>query len=194
MRISLSIRNTKTLSTQFDDDTFNHEQFLKINKSLRTKVLETISGGTLVRYGQNYYLLNPSFERVSFFSFIETKKFRLLGRYVTQVGVWRHDTAPATGVAKHVFFKYLLPMFGTIISDTDQTMEGRRFWSDRIVDALRNKFYVYAYFVSANKLVSLKYESDYAKIVNRVYGDAKKYQLIRLVISNKAFDEAQDLE
>ena len=44
---------------------------------------------------------------------------------------------------KYIFFDYFLPKTGTIVTDYPQTGDGRRFWRDRIGEALQLGKYVY---------------------------------------------------
>lgn len=52
-----------------------------------------------------------------------------LGRAATQIELWRDVAyAPANGQARRVFFEFLLPLTGTVLSDAIQTRDGMRFW------------------------------------------------------------------
>lgn len=59
-----------------------------------------------------------------------------VGRSVTQVSLWRDDTSPfVQGITVKMFHEILLERFRIIMSDGQQTPDGRSFWIRRMVDA-----------------------------------------------------------
>lgn len=53
------------------------------------------------------------------------------------------NTPETVGLPARVFFRVLLPKYGTIIADTAQTDKGQRFWFYAIKEAFRLKRFVY---------------------------------------------------
>lgn len=74
-------------------------------------------------------------ERVDYYVNYKTYNFPPIGRAVAQVKLWRMDDGNAIGITKAMFFDYLLPKFGTIVSDNQQTKDGERFWRSRLTEA-----------------------------------------------------------
>jgi hypothetical protein len=69
-----------------------------------------------------------------------------IGRIKTsrQVLVWRDpDTGSNVGFANKVFFEHLLPTYGLIVSDTQQSPDGKRFWLWSIDQALKSGLHAY---------------------------------------------------
>jgi hypothetical protein len=85
-----------------------------------------------VPYGTDgkIYLINKTKERIHYYVQFETVRWKVTGEAVTQVAVWRSAFVGAyfQNLTKTMFFDYLLPRKGTIISDEQQTGDGHRFW------------------------------------------------------------------
>lgn len=59
----------------------------------------------------------------------ETQTIPEIGTGIVQVAVWREPSFVHTeGLTGVVFFDYLLPMYGMMISDDTHTDQGKRFW------------------------------------------------------------------
>lgn len=108
-----------------------------------------------------------------------------LGR---QVLVWRNADDPSgAGFAMHVFEDYLLPKFGSLISDTQQTRNGFGFWQTAILRAFKSNKHVY--FLdrrsTPNKLVELSDMEDVVKHKADIWGHDEGHKRTFAIISNK---------
>lgn len=57
------------------------------------------------------------------------KKHSVIGKTVAQVALWRNiDDVKTKNITEYVFFDYLLSEWGAVISDSQQTEDGQRFW------------------------------------------------------------------
>ena len=106
-----------------------------------------------------------------------------LGR---QVLVVRARMTTATNqFARHVFFKILLPKYGALIADKQQTKFGRNFWEHAITDAINQNLHVY--FLdrrsAPNVLHEIKSDSDVEKFSPDIWGNSKGHELTFAVIS-----------
>jgi hypothetical protein len=64
------------------------------------------------------------------------KHYTHIGKTVTQLKLSRRrGSLYAQGVTKHVFYSYLLQNYPMIMSDGQQTDDGRKFWLDRMAEA-----------------------------------------------------------
>jgi hypothetical protein len=102
------------------EDNENYELFLtgnKINGYIVLYLKDEKQIGYLIKYQTQY------------------RKFIDL-RVVTQLALWRQPGQPyVSGITKHVFFDILLPKFGAVMSDGQQTEYGMNFWKDRMAEA-----------------------------------------------------------
>lgn len=102
-------------------------------------------GGDLYTTGDNnngYYYLMVDDEIVYF---VRYRKIKANGNsFGRQVLVARRkDSLEASKVAAHVFFSYLLPRFGALMSDTQQTRHGKAFWTFVLSEAFMKNLHVY---------------------------------------------------
>lgn len=102
-------------------------------------------GGSLFTTGDDtngyYYLV----EDEKNFYFVRYRMIKANGnRFGRQVLVARKESSVrSTGIALYVFYKYLLPRFGALLTDTQQTLLGKRFWSYALHQAFVQNFHVY---------------------------------------------------
>ena len=139
--------------------------------------------------GIAYVVLVDSEGRVIYFVRhrpIKANGFRL-GR---QVLVWRDRSSPeAGGFAEYVFFQYLLPKFGALVADQEQTDVGHVFWQNSLRHALEKYQGLHAYFLdrrsTPNRLVDLKTYDDVVTYKNDLWGSSEGHKRTFAVISNK---------
>jgi hypothetical protein len=110
------------------------------NKSL--EVLEDTPTYRLVKtgHGQNgfYARIQKSDNRITYLVKYESNTY--FGKAVTQVAIWRDPLSNTSGLARDIFFDHLLTDWPTIISDERQTIDGRRFWLERMAEAVQFGF------------------------------------------------------
>jgi len=57
---------------------------------------------------------------------------------VSQIALWRRTGSPfVQKLTTRIFFTYLLPKYGCILSDAQQTQDGNTFWINRMAEATR---------------------------------------------------------
>lgn len=122
--------------------------------------------------------------------FVKFKDVRnIVGQKVTrQVLVHRNKSSfLSAGIPKIVFFDYLIPMFGGIVTDTQQTYNGKRFWEGVTMDALQHpeKYDVYIYKQNTKETVKIhsRYEMD--QNVKNIWGDSRLFEYILIAIIQK---------
>lgn len=89
------------------------------------------------------YLFNKRFETIDYYVQYETSHWKMTGQTITQIEVWRTvGIAYFKNITTHVFFKILLPRFGSIMSDEQQTEDGKRFWLRVMDEASHDGYHV----------------------------------------------------
>lgn len=147
-------------------------------------------GGDLFTTGDNsngYYYLQVDGEIVYFV------RYRLVkangNKFGRQVLVARKASSiEANKVAIHIFYEYLLPRFGALITDTQQTRHGKQFWMYALGEAFEKKMYVYCLdrrgTPNTLDLIADRHvlKSDYSDII---WGQDDAHLRTYAVISNK---------
>ena len=137
--------------------------------------------------GEGYVLLVADGDIVYF---VRYRKVRGAGnKFGRQVLVWRDKNHPAsTGFASHAFFEILLPKFGALITDQQQTQKGKDFWMyavDRAVATPDMYVYIYDRRQHPNTLTKLSTVEELIAKTKYVWGRDEPFVLTHLVISKK---------
>jgi hypothetical protein len=133
-----------------DDSEVSHAKRECLSKLPQSEVVELPSVRTELRQlagaGGGFYFLYDTESREILY-LVRYKKVELgsklglpHGSYAgRQVLVWRNSSNPAaTGFAYKVFWKYLFAKYRVLVSDSQQSEQGRAFWQYQIHDALKN--------------------------------------------------------
>ena len=141
---------------------------------------------------QNGYVVlvsSKSGEIIYFVRFVKKSIFsNQLGR---QVLLWRSKEADedghvaAAGFARYVFFRYLLPKFGALISDTQQTGRGRDFWDYALETAFEESKFVYMLQAKPRVLVLLSSLADVKANAKTIWGYIPDHEKTGIIISTK---------
>lgn len=149
--------------------------------------IEKIGEFTLWEFERQYALIRDSDKYVAYYMKFRFDNVRLLRRQcVRQVVVWRTNKVDTDGIAKRIFLKHLIPSYQNIITDAEQTPDGRRFWQDRIRNTLNDKA-AYVYYIDIQhprEVTEIKSMDEYDDIISgkSTYGEGQKYQNRRFVI------------
>lgn len=89
-----------------------------------------------------------------------------------------------TGVGKHIFWNHLYPKYRALISDSQQTENGRSFWEYRIVEALQSNIPVTM--VDTNDLTTVEILSfdDITRLQSSIWGVNNWFKRIVLIIGD----------
>lgn len=129
-------------TTDFNlDDTANNKAFAARCITKVSEVIEKNNNYEISRTGDSYhgwmFLYVYATQTVEYVVQYERENFKWLAPTVTQCLLWRATASLYTkNLTQRMFFDYLLPRYGAIISDTQQTKDGYRFWGDRMSDAV----------------------------------------------------------
>lgn len=89
-----------------------------------------------------------------------------------------------------VFFQYLLPITNSIMTDSQQTPQGEKFWKSAILTAFSNNLNIYIYMVDTQKLIIVSSLQTFNKIKDGIWGFNDEYQNSRVIISNNLYKVA----
>lgn len=162
-----------------------------LGDSKQAMIAEIFPSVNLYKIANQYALINVVDQYspvIWYYVKYETKYRKFLNNTcIQQVVVWRKMTEPKTdGFAKKMFFDYLLPETGCIITDALQTSSGQRFWMARINDAFSLSLPVYMVdLMPPQKIIKLENPQDIDTLLSdeSVWGDHKSYQTKRIIIT-----------
>lgn len=167
-----------------DDEEHNHSLYTKVANSNKTKkITDHDKGRDLVSYGDRILLLNHNRQTIDYYVKTVDVKIKRLGQHVVQVEVWRSNDIGVNGIAKKVFFDYLLPRRHVMVTDRMQTPDGKRFWIDVVEKAFNNSMYVYIYDMNTGDLIEVNDSADYATKLKQIYGSTDKFKKVVVAIS-----------
>lgn len=173
-----------------DDDT-NRELTAKLMRKV-SEVIEDHNEYSIVRTGDGYngwYLLFDKKTKLSDYMIkYEHRNYKWLvdNGAVTQCILWRRFGSIFTqGITQKVFFDILLPRYGAIMSDIQQTDYGHNFWIDRLAQAISKNLSVGLANVMMHSVEW--YEGDYTGIKNWIkqkdaFKADRKYRDLRYII------------
>lgn len=170
------------------------------NKELADEILSKAK--EIIRETPDYYLvrtgdlnnkgyiaqISKSSGLITYMIKYETSQNKLIGRFVTQVALWRDllEYGINKGLTTEIFFDYLLPVTGTIISDNEQTANGRDFWLRKLAEAHNNGLKIG--FINTTKNVLEWYDSSVSfknwLLSKNAWGETRNHFYDRFVISN----------
>lgn len=152
MEVKISASAPQLIDPVPDDHPLVQQQVRKALEALasgKAKFVTLHNACRLFKYGDKfegaYFLVhgsdeNPLIIYLVRYSRVSIKKGLLNTKNaLRQVLVWRRENAPSSGsanVARRVFFDYLLPEFGALVTDTQQTARGKAFWDYALLWAL----------------------------------------------------------
>lgn len=104
-------------------------------------------------------------------------------RPATQMLVWRSQNAlhqmVLRDLAKNIFFNYILEHYDVILSDNNQTAEGKFFWQRQMSQALAYNIHVYYYQMMTAELQPIADQAALDNLEDKLWAeeDDKQYHL-----------------
>ncbi len=176
-----------------DRDDFKLEEFnenLESTKSFLSRYPQklTIDKWNLLKVGNTIRLIEE-YETLYYVKFeIKSKKFWNSPHQAIQVGVWRQiGSGEIThGLPKAIFFNYLLDEYGAIVSDYLHTEHGKRFWLDRLTEALKYGYDIFYGDYGTRHLTRINNKNDLVhSYLNQCWGTETKHEYRRMAIISK---------
>ena len=161
----------------------------KFLTSSKSKIIETVDDDVaLYQIGQKYALIHKQQQSVLYYVQYEIIQHGLIPfPCIAQIKLWRTSIPNQWTVqfrTEHVFFDILLQKTGCLITDTQHTDDGERFWLLRVKDAFNRKLNVYYIsFIEPRKLEQIQNWQSFTQLISNdeIWGWNHKY----LIISNK---------
>lgn len=167
-----------------------YKNFISKEYQYKKAILKLTETAIIYQMKTELFCLDSERQQVTYYMKYSVDTNKILGQYVWQSLVWvdkelHYDYLK--DIPAKIFFENLLTKFKTIITDSEQTWHGRRFWEYRIVDALKKNLNVY-FFNFENKhiekMFSFNQLYDFQKKYD-IWGNSPKHKMKRMVISNK---------
>jgi hypothetical protein len=117
----------------------NRELAKKLLKK-KTELIQDSVDYEIIRSGDNrngnIALVNKHSNMLDYLVHYAAKYYSHIGETVTQLKLWRRRGSPyVQGITRQIFYSYLLQNYPMIMSDNQQTDDGRKFWLDRMAEA-----------------------------------------------------------
>jgi len=167
----------------------------KLLSDRRKKILRELAPGiTLYSLPQKYFVVDARTlpPKIIYYVKYEIQNLGFISRKAaSQVLVWKASGYPATsGLPADIFFERILPKTGTIVTDYQQTPNGKRFWGDRIGTALDSgKFVYYVNFQPLRVIKRISSIDDLRSLDKEIYGGHQKYRQRRVIITDRELPE-----
>lgn len=172
-----------------NNDERNNAQYIEFSKDPYKKVVDRLTDSAIVyKRGSQYFCLDIEHKRITYYMKYEVGNNGKIGQYVWQSLVWINPSAVyIEHYPQKVFFQYLLPKFHSILTDSEQTFDGKRFWTYRIRDALKMNLNVYFYDFDKHNIIPIHNMNEFIKIQNLydIWGNTNRHELKRILISSK---------
>jgi hypothetical protein len=174
-------------------DLFNYEKNQKYYNVIRAekykKLYQKINDHvSIYQFKTEFICLDTKQKLITYFMKYKVANNGIIGSFVWQALVWRDKTSLyLSGIPQKIFFDYLLQKFGCVVTDSEQTWDGERFWGERIAEALDSRFYVYYYNFKTKELVEVKTISEFRNIEQKydIWGPSELHKMKRMIISTR---------
>jgi len=161
-------------------------------KKLILKLTDDVS---IYQSGTELFALDTTHKLITYYMRYKVGNDKFVGgQYVWQSMVWANPQfyhRYLSGIPRKVFFDVLLPKFRVIITDSEQTWKGQRFWQISIGEAFNKNLNVYFADFKSKTLVKLKSDlelDDFQKKYD-IWGNTKAHEMKRMVITDKLLSE-----
>lgn len=124
------------------------------------------------------------------------RKLKYLPETITQFVLWRKlNITISPAFTENLFFKVILPITGSVMSDREQTVYGQNFWRRRLDQAYNRGYQVYLVDLSGQRIHTVESTRDLDRLLDKAWGSTildtpdhkdQKWLNLRWVISKKA--------
>jgi hypothetical protein len=142
----------------------------------------------------NGYYISEYKDKVAYFAQHTTVKIRVTDqKFSRQIFIARNEDPLVSGLAVHtidlpreIFFNHLLPKFDGMISDTEQTDDGKRFWLNAVRFALSHPekygIRVFNHLRKPAQFLEITNAEDWAEVVDNLWGTTDVFKKITIGI------------
>lgn len=173
----------------------NHQKYIRLWNNAHKQVYKHIDdNATIYTLGNKIFCLNTKRQKITYYMEFKQSYSNIIGHHVQQLLLWSNGSneyelhLPTT-----IFWEYLLPKYGSILTDSKQSWDGSRFWKRQINIALKSDgIYVYYVDFGTREVYEINDETDWEIFLDRgidVWEIGKTYEMRRMLISNKRLPE-----
>jgi hypothetical protein len=171
------------------DHNNNKEIYLELKRDkFKELVFKVDEYSNMFRAKGIYFILDDKIQQVTYKMTFKTDRNKLLGNYVWQSTVWSQGgISYLKGLPTKMIFDYLLKKYEVVVTDSEQSFDGERFWRNIIQEAFTKNINVYYYNFLSKELIKMKDFYDWWNFQthNDVWGDNKQHELKRMLITTK---------
>jgi hypothetical protein len=133
--------------------------------------------------------LDTQLEQITYDMTFEKRNHHKLGEYVWQSGVWvKEGYSYLDGLARKIFFDFLLKDNQVILTDSVQSWDGKRFWMNCIGRAFDKGLNVYYFDFKTEELIKIKDKQTWEAFKNEhkdIWGKTDRHKMKRMIITSK---------
>jgi hypothetical protein len=147
----------------------------------------------LIGKGGTYFTVSQDNKFITYLTQYTLNAYPYLSRQsCTQIKIWRTNEAPVTLVSR-IFWDQLFKLTGLIVSDNQQTPDGREFWHRQASRALGLGIHVYVVDLTDGEKLLVKDITHLRELWagRDVYGPTKRFREVRLAISKEPLSSDQ---
>lgn len=171
---------------ELEDFEQNHELYRQLSFNPNKQLLKTIASYNVYVSNKTIFCLDTELEMVTYEMQFKTNSNPVIGDFVWQTSVWR-GAANIAHIPTEIFFEYLIVKYQTVVTDSKQSWDGKRFWLDRIDNAFDKNLNVYYFDFSQNKLQRIDSKNEwiafYKMHQSEIWGKSDLNQMKRMIIS-----------
>lgn len=182
------------MSTDYDFGMGSPDRRRKIarwaSEESRTRVLEETDEFRLLKVeadrGGHFLLVDKAEGEAKLMVRYDITAHPGLGRAATQIELWRDVSyAPANGQTRRIFFEFLLPLTGIVLSDSIQTRDGMRFWVNMMATAHVNRLEVGLYDENTRNIFPFDGTTPLDDWARREWGEGGEFEERRFFVRTK---------
>lgn len=155
----------------------------------KKEVLKLTDAATIYQHKTEFFCLDTDLKKVTYYMRYKVGTHKKLGQYVWQSMVWVSPRVQArymNGIARKIFFDFLLSKFHTILTDSEQTWKGQRFWEISIGAALDQSLKVFYFDFATQQVIPFTDNDDLSDFQKKydIWGNSKTHALRRMIIAD----------
>lgn len=180
------------------DESFNRKHLASLLRNKDTEFLENFNKLKLYRNKGQFFAITEN-EKLAYWIKTKQKYHSMISETaITQVALWRDtDNLHSKNLPSYVFFDYLLKEFHTIMVDSQQTKDGKRFWMNRVAEAFDKELFVYyAKIMSPRVLTRFIDKDEFTEAVHSIpiWGESIHFQDKKVIISDHELIPKSDVK
>lgn len=166
----------------------NKQSYSKLLDLSNKRLIKKLTKDAFVyQQGCMFFCLDNSSKKVTYYMTFNVGASKTIGHFVYQSLVWVDDTVMYTKhLASNMFWYELFTNYESIITNSEQTWDGKRFWLNRIRDAFGNGLNVYLYDFKLQELTKMNSLSEFSDVhdLGEIWDNQPIFKSKRMVISS----------